>query len=678
MRASWIRPPRPLLLLLLLLLLFAGAPVVGVPVRAAWAHGGQFIPPPPFNPPGPPLIPTPGPPGKTPPTPPGAPSLPTPTLPGGPAAPPTAPGLAAPRGRSLATADPNASWETWWGLNRLALLPDRRAAFERRVVTPRDADDPDRWARQRVEMAEKEIVPFLLGLLRAEPAARDDVVASTLLALAKVSNGAPTVAVLRRFLDDARAAPLVREAAALAFGLLRRSDPQRQVRPEALDELRAHLLAFFDDDTAPTRARAFAVLAVGLLGDQGFSTAFTKDGRLTTRALWQRLEGAYAHRDLPVALLTALGQQPPAGVPDGVREALRGMVLGKQTLGRRWDPVERGHALTAVLRLGGPDAAAYLVRVLEHRRAPRDVFRAAFSGIGHVADDLGPEGRREVARALERAMRQARDPLSRGLAHIAAGQLLGSDLRAGSSTVLRTCGLARTLAAEARNGPTTTRGFSLLAVALAVRDVPLGDELEVRRTVDETRRFLVEALDEARGDPRVLGATAVAVGLAGAEDGRPALRRLVLDRDAASSLRGHAAVALGQLGSPSPEDAKALHVALADPRDQELRRQAALGLALLGGRSAVTQLLRQLREGETERLLAQVVIALGRIGDLVAVHPLTAYASEAERSELSQALAVVALGLIGDPEPRPSLLRLTYNAFYAARTDALHEAYTIL
>ena len=40
--------------------------------------------------------------------------------------------------------------------------------------------------------------------------------------------------------------------------------------------------------------------------------------------------------------------------------------------------------------------------------------------------------------------------------------------------------------------------------------------------------------------------------------------------------------------------------------------------------------------------------------------------------------AVVALGLLADPEPRPSLLRLTFQANYPARTDALHEAYSIL
>ena len=114
----------------------------------------------------------------------------------------------------------------------------------------------------------------------------------------------------------------------------------------------------------------------------------------------------------------------------------------------------------------------------------------------------------------------------------------------------------------------------------------------------------------------------------------------------------------------------------APPR--ELRAQAALGIALLGSGRASTQLLRQLRTGKTELLLAQVTIALGRLGELSAVHPLLEHASDEMRSELAQSLGVVALGLLVDPEPRPSLLRLTWSSFYTARTASLEEAFTIL
>lgn len=168
------------------------------------------------------------------------------------------------------------------------------------------------------------------------------------------------------------------------------------------------------------------------------------------------------------------------------------------------------------------------------------------------------------------------------------------------------------------------------------------------------------------------------MGLAGIAEAREDLQRIVTDRNAQSELRGHAAVALGQIGGHVPEVERALSLALADPRDLDLRRQAALGLALVGGRTAAVQLMRQLKTGRTERLLAQVVVALGRLGDLDATVAIQSLASDEKHSELARSLAVVALGLLLDPEPRPSLLRLTAGSFYPARTDALDEAFTIL
>jgi hypothetical protein len=41
-------------------------------------------------------------------------------------------------------------------------------------------------------------------------------------------------------------------------------------------------------------------------------------------------------------------------------------------------------------------------------------------------------------------------------------------------------------------------------------------------------------------------------------------------------------------------------------------------------------------------------------------------------------LVSFALGMLADPQPRPTLLRLSQNANYPSRTDSLHEAFTIL
>ena len=113
-------------------------------------------------------------------------------------------------------------------------------------------------------------------------------------------------------------------------------------------------------------------------------------------------------------------------------------------------------------------------------------------------------------------------------------------------------------------------------------------------------------------------------------------------------------------------------------RNTELRGQVALGLSFLGSRDAVTLLVRELGVAETERHLADLAVALGRLGDVAAVAPVIEAASDGKRRESAQSLAVAALGLLCDPEPRPSLLRLSAESNFPARTDALHEAFTIL
>ena len=660
--------------------LLFGATVLLAPSPAR-AHGGRFIPPsPPLGPPPGPKIPAP--PATTPTpvapptTPPSAPPLTGPapgTLPPAPAG----PFATGPTRRTVPVADANATWQTWWNLNRLAFLPERDAVFARQVTTPAERDDPRFWARRRAEVGAAQVTPFLLGLVDAKAGTRDDVVASALIALGKIARGPAVVDVLFARLEDPRAAQIVRESAALAVGLLRRSDPELRLGAPVLDAVRERLLAAIDDRQVPVRARAFAVLSLGMLGDQPYATPYTKDGRLVVRALWTRLGRPYARRDVPMALLTALGQLPPAGVPDAVREGLRRMVAGKSVHGRRWDGVERGHALTTALRLGGPDRHALLQRVLLRPREDKEVRRAAFLALGVVAPDLTSAERVETAKAVLGALKKARDPLSSGVGHLGLGHLLGADLRAGSADVLVQTRASRILLSEARSGASTTRGFSVLALSVAMHRVEGEDKL-LAGFLAEGRDVLLRELTRDVSDPDLRAAYAVAVGVAGLGEARAHLLAIVGERGLDPRLRGHAAVSLGWLGPPGPDVERVLHLALADPIDLDLRRQAALGLALLGGRGAPHQLLRQLESGRTERLLAQVVVALGRLGDLAAVEPLRTYASDDGRSELAQSLAVVALGILVDPEPRPSLLRLTTSSYYPGRTESLDEAYTIL
>jgi len=638
--------------------------------------------PPVTNPPG---TPAPTPPTVNPPT--GTPPITPPTRPG-PTNGPDRPKTPRPTGRDTGrggrtapTANLEDQWQTWWVLNRLSLLPDRTEAVLHAVVTPgRDQDETERraiWSMRRAVIGKRQVVPLLLRLVDPKTRARNEVVASALIALGKVCTDHAILEILNDHLRDHRAAPIVRESAALALGLIARDQPQLQRSAPELDWVRDRLITAFDDEHLHLRGRAFAALSLGLLGDQPFSMPYAKDGRLVTRAIWTRLEGTEDREELTVALLTALGMQPGAGIPDGVRSGLRKIVAGRRTLGRPWNPGERSHALTALLRIGGPDTFATLRRVVARKREHVDLRRAAYLTVPELLDGMSADEREELARHLHDALRNNRDPLTTGLGQIAMAHVLGADLRASGERVLRNTHADQELLDEARNGATPTRGFSAIALALAVRDVEATSP-EASKFLGDAHRVLLRGLTGGRGDDRMRAAYAVAVGIAHTQEALDPLIEIVGDSNADPELRGHAAVALGDLDRRTPDVQRILFGALSQRRYAELRRQAALGMALLGGRVVGTQLLKELETGGTEQLLAQVVIALGRLGDLQAVAPLAEYAGDAKRSELAQALSVVALGMLVDPQPRPTLLRLSQNANYPSRTASLHEAFTIL
>jgi hypothetical protein len=577
------------------------------------------------------------------------------------------------------------AWQTWWLLNRLSFLPDREEARRRRVVTT----DPlarlgeagsgatSDAGQDRAFAARTHVVPFLRSVLEPARRSRDDVKASALIALAKLCAEPETVALLLAHLEDPREAPLVRESAALAVGLLRRTDAAAGLPAAELDPLRDRLLAAFDDERAPTRTRAFAALALGLLGDQPFGEGFAAEGRLVVRELWSRLGRSYAAADLPVALLTAIGMQPLAGVPDGVREGLKSLLAGRHFLGRRWSATERSHALTALARLGGPDATGGILRVLARRNEDVAVKRAALVALGARAEDLDADERAEAAATLLRALEDGRDPLTTGLAQIALGRVLGADLASEKPTLLDATVADDVLLREAHAGAVPTRGFSILALALAARGVPASSR-SAAQFLNLVREELTKGVARASDDASLRAACAVGLGLLECESAVAALAAVMTDDGQDPELRGHAAVALGQIGRRSPELLRSLVITLAERTSDELRSEVALGLSFLGSREASLLLLREIRSGETERLLAQVAVALGRLGDVGAVKAVIESAADERRSELARALSIAALGLLCDPESRPSLLRLSADANYPARTEALHEALTIL
>ena len=71
-------------------------------------------------------------------------------------------------------------------------------------------------------------------------------------------------------------------------------------------------------------------------------------------------------------------------------------------------------------------------------------------------------------------------------------------------------------------------------------------------------------------------------------------------------------------------------------------------------------------------------MALGALRDPDSVPALLTLILDRKQSDSTRALAVAALGLVGDPERVPSSSRLAVDSNFLVRTDALQEALSIL
>ncbi len=633
--------------------------LLGLLASPAWAHGGRFQ----------------GPGGRAPP------GDPTTPMPSGPKRGPPAitPGTGIP---TTTGALPDIYWGTWWALNRWAYLPERGAALRARRVTTgeRIGPTPEQLTEERrALLARQHIKPFLLRMLDRTRGKRqrDTVTSAALLALAKIDASEATLELLLGMAEGGGATPLEQESAALAVGLLRRTDPKRRLDAISLDLARTRLLDIIAKPKAPTRSRCFAAFALGLLADQPYGSPFSKDGRLVVKGLLARLAERHVHPDLPIALLSALALQPRDGIPTKCAEDLRRAVGGVHVYKRPWSPLERAHALSTYARLRADGWLLLCLRALGDRRLPTPVQRAARLALGEGAADLTPEERVDAAKALVRSARHAPDHLSEGLGQIALARIVQAELRTDATAVLEETKAGELLLEKARKSYVPVRGFHAVALALAARDVQSHHE-GIGAFTRAARETLLAGFDRPRGDNDLRGAYAVALGLLKATEARDRLVAVLNERNAGPSLRSRAAIALAQIGALDDDVRVGLRQVMADTRPLAPRSSAALALSLLTGTPQSDALVRQLRTATSQREQVAAAAALGQLEDPKSLPAVTQVALEYKQNFEIRALAIAILGLIGDPEATPSLFRLSLDANYIARTDALHQAFSLL
>ncbi len=562
-----------------------------------------------------------------------------------------------------------AAWQQWWALNRDPYLQLKRALAEGDLVTSTDTFflGPDGKissspGRPTAEVVRDRIVPAILELLSKDSG--PDIASSALLALAKIGDvdRAAVASALKKSLGSPNQE--ISESAALSLGVL--GDPaSASALVELLDDSNfgRKLVA---REEVPTRTRAFAAYALGLVGR---ATKNLDVRRFVVHHLVQGLEtnAQAAARDVAVACATAIGIVPvePAASSDENAPASAsraGEIAGLMRV--LTDPkvsdFVRAYAAVPIARLaaGEPSLRAGIIPALtadlaSSSNAGASMRQSAVTALGLVVD-ADDDAIDSAARAALKKQAGEGDRLARRLALIAlarASARLGEHDGNGK-TLDETRAF---LLGELARGSTPERPWAGLALGILEHDVvQRGDAASI-----DVRHALASALVE-HSNPVEAGAYATGLGLMGGDVAKPLLD--LLDDTHDDQVRSYAAVALGMARIPAGVEPlrKIIRVARYRPG---LLREVSIGLGLLGDKTVSLELIELMNDAQGLSAQGAIATALGWVGDARAVEPLLGIALDPTRTNGSRAFSVVALGLISDPRPLP------WNAIYSSDSN---------
>ncbi|MCG3134425.1 MAG: hypothetical protein HMLKMBBP_01731 [Planctomycetes bacterium] len=506
------------------------------------------------------------------------------------------------------------AWETWWANNKDEHLRIGQRMRDRQTTPSATGRDARSKELLLAERSEKDAI------------VRGEIVPVLLEALADESSEIRTAAAvaLGKSGDPRAAKPLeeralgddakdVRESAMLGLGLLGRE----AAIPFLDDQLR--------DRKNPSRLRGFAAFALGLVGGQDAAAALARcvespDGAELSRAT----------PDLRASIYFGLGLSGHADALPALRSAAA----------KEDDENVRSFAVLGLGKLRDRESLDAVLRLFLHKHG--GLRRAAVIAAGRIAERKDGAA---LAALLDR-LRNDGDPLVRHFAAVALGGLADASVLPAMRKLLAD--------ADAMDRP-----FLALSLGIA-KDAPSFPA--IRRLLD----------GEKSASHR--GAYSIALGLGGDSAARESLEREVMSKGSPWP-PAYAALAIGMI--PCDASASILRMRLEDENDPRVRANLALALAMMDDQAGEAYLRRTLASDGTIYERAGAAVSLGHIRKARNVPALMDAFRKKKDHEFVRALAVVALGVIADPEDVPRLAAFKVDGDYSVSHDALNEAMSI-
>lgn len=438
----------------------------------------------------------------------------------------------------------------------------------------------------------------------------------------------------------------IRTAAAVALGKFRAKaaieplkkrftdDRIRQVREAALvglllmrdASLRDWFRGVVESPKETRRVRGMAVMALGFLGDSAYLESILKGKvKIDMRADLREIHST-------AALALGFTQSP-----------FSGSTLHKVT--KQYEPSDaaRAFAPVSLARLDYLPAVPTLLGLVKDRRADAGVRY----GAAIAAGTLIPQADVETIELLGKKAQKDHDRTLRGFLAISLGRIGGDEA-------------AKHLVAGLKYAQPSERGFFYIALGLT--------------RSEEAGSLLLDEFKKIKNNSD-RGACAIGIGLSGYRKAAPTLRKRVQEK-VNMDFTPHCMLALGLLDDR--ESIPVIQELLKEYKDPALRSEGAVALALLRRTAAIPELIELLRTSKSLRSRGAIVQALGLVGTDKAVDPLLEIYKDTKRPEVERAMALAALGRIGDPDAIPLLATMTFDLNYYVGSEAVNELATIL